>query len=176
MVVRFIFSSILQFWYVEVRISRRISESPLEFEITRVDCILISFRYVSAEESPNRNPLLVVAGSVSGTVTVYQINFQGTCMIIKREKRCCWSLYLRNEPCVYIMKRRLFKYIEKFTTINSKFSDKNPNIFHISVQNIDCAYPFEPPRRGGSTCNEYLQSMFLAEIRKNSVLLYKSGV
>ena len=34
-----IFSSILQFWYVEVRISRSISESPLEFEITRVDCI-----------------------------------------------------------------------------------------------------------------------------------------
>ena len=33
-VVRFNFSSILQIWYVEVRISRSISESPLEFEIT----------------------------------------------------------------------------------------------------------------------------------------------
>ena len=33
------FSSILQIWYVEVRISRSISESPLEFEITRVDCM-----------------------------------------------------------------------------------------------------------------------------------------
>ena len=32
-----IFSSILQIWYVEVRISRSSSESPLEFEITRVD-------------------------------------------------------------------------------------------------------------------------------------------
>ena len=41
-VVRIIFSSILQIWYVEVRISRSISESPLEFEITRVDCILFS--------------------------------------------------------------------------------------------------------------------------------------
>ena len=40
-VVRIIFSSILQPWYVEVRISRSISESPLEFEITRVDCICI---------------------------------------------------------------------------------------------------------------------------------------
>ena len=38
-VVRIIFSSILQIWYVEVRISRSISESPLEFEITRVDCM-----------------------------------------------------------------------------------------------------------------------------------------
>ena len=39
MVVRIIFSSILQIWYVEVRISRSISESPLEFETTRADCI-----------------------------------------------------------------------------------------------------------------------------------------
>ena len=31
-------------------------------------------------------------------------------------------------------------------------------IFHISAQNIDCGYPLEPPRRGGS--NEYPQSMF----------------
>ena len=37
---RIIFSSILQIWYVELRISRSISESPLEFEITRVDCII----------------------------------------------------------------------------------------------------------------------------------------
>ena len=40
-------------------------------------------------------------------------------------------------------------------------------IFLISAQNIDCGYPLEPPRRGGS--NEYPQSMFfLAEIRKIS--------
>ena len=31
-------------------------------------------------------------------------------------------------------------------------------IFHMSVQNIDCGYSLEPPRRGGS--NEYPQSMF----------------
>ena len=39
MVVLFNFSSILQIWYVEVGISWGISESPLDFEITRVDCI-----------------------------------------------------------------------------------------------------------------------------------------
>ena len=38
-------------------------------------------------------------------------------------------------------------------------------IFLISAQNIDCGYSLEPPRRGGS--NEYPQSMFWAEIRKN---------
>ena len=39
-------------------------------------------------------------------------------------------------------------------------------IFLISAQNIDCGYSLEPPRRGGS--NEYLQSMFCAEIWKIS--------
>ena len=43
-VVRIIFSSILQILYVEVRISRSISESPLEFEITSVDCIFLLIR------------------------------------------------------------------------------------------------------------------------------------
>ena len=33
-----LFSSLSQLWYVEVRISRSVSVSPLEFEITRVDC------------------------------------------------------------------------------------------------------------------------------------------
>ena len=33
------FFSLSQLWYVEVRISRSVSLSPLEFEITRVDCI-----------------------------------------------------------------------------------------------------------------------------------------
>ena len=49
-----------------------------------------------------------------------------------------------------------------------KFSDKKKsNSFHISAQNIDCVYPLEPPRRGGS--NEYPQSMFLGRNKKNNV-------
>ena len=50
-----------------------------------------------------------------------------------------------------------------------KKSDKNPDIFHISAQNIDCGYSLEPPRRGGS--NEYLQStcLFLSRNKKNNV-------
>ena len=38
-------------------------------------------------------------------------------------------------------------------------------IIFISAENLDCGYSLEPPRRGGS--NEYPQSMFSAEIRKN---------
>ena len=37
------FSTILQTWYVEVRISRKFLKSPLEFEITKVDCIVIIY-------------------------------------------------------------------------------------------------------------------------------------
>ena len=44
---------------------------------------------------------------------------------------------------------------------------KNTDIFHIFVQNIDCGYSLEPPRRGGS--NEYPQSMFLSRNKKNNV-------
>ena len=71
----------------------------------------------------------------------------------------------------HITKTRLFKYIENFTTKNWKFSDKNSNIFHISVQNIDCVYSLEPPRRGGS--NEYPQSMILSRHKKNNAYLSK---
>ena len=64
-----------------------------------------------------------------------------------------------------ITKTRLFKYIENFSSQNKKkFRQKNCDIFHISVQNVDCGYSLEQPRRGGS--NEYPQFMFWAEIRK----------
>ena len=39
LVVQIVFPSILQIWYVEVRISRSVFEGPFDFEITRVDCM-----------------------------------------------------------------------------------------------------------------------------------------
>ena len=47
------------------------------------------------------------------------------------------------------------------------FRLKNLIFFHISAENIDCGYSLEPPRRGGS--NEYPQSVFLSENKKNNV-------
>ena len=45
------------------------------------------------------------------------------------------------------------------------FQIKKSDIFHISVQNIDCGYSLEPPRQGGS--KEYPQSIiFLAKSGK----------
>ena len=64
-----------------------------------------------------------------------------------------------------ITKTCLFKYIENFTTKNGNFSDKrNPLVFHISAQNIDCEYSLEPSQGGSS--NEYPQSMLFSKIRK----------
>ena len=62
------------------------------------------------------------------------------------------------------MKTGLNKYVENFTSKNLKFSDKNSDIFHISVQNTDCGDSLELPQWGSS--NKYPQSMFLTEIRK----------
>ena len=39
------------------------------------------------------------------------------------------------------------------------------DIFNMFVQNIDCGYTLEPPRRGGS--NKYPQSMFWIKTKKN---------
>ena len=66
-----------------------------------------------------------------------------------------------------ITKTCLFKYTENQTPKNENFPMKNTDIFHIFVQNIDCGYSLEPPRRGGS--NEYPQSMFLDKNMKNNV-------
>ena len=47
---------------------------------------------------------------------------------------------------------------------NENFQIKNADGFHISVQNIDCGYSLEPPRRAGA--NKYPQSMFLSRYKK----------
>ena len=69
------------------------------------------------------------------------------------------------------MKTRLFKFTENSTTKNWRFQIFDIlilfDIFHISVQNIDCGYSLEPPHRGGS--NEYPQSMLLGRNKKNNV-------
>ena len=67
-----------------------------------------------------------------------------------------------------ITKTRLFKYMENFNSKKTEnFQINNSDIFHISVQNIDCGYSLEPPRRGGS--NEYPKSMFLSRNKKNNL-------
>ena len=79
----------------------------------------------------------------------------------------CWILYIKEgTSCTKLhSKTCLLKYTENFTSKKWKFSDKNSDIFHISVQNIDCENSLEPPRRGGS--DEYSQSMFLSRKKKN---------
>ena len=79
-----------------------------------------------------------------------QIHYDGNIFVDK----CC--RHYENTPIQIYWKF----YNQKLAT----FQIKNSNIVHISAKNIDCGYSLEPPRRGGS--NEYLQSMFWAEIRK----------
>ena len=72
-VVWFIFfSSILQIWYVEIRISRSISESPLGFEITRVDYIFVG---CSLSNLINANLEYIFAGLASAVHHGYLVNY-----------------------------------------------------------------------------------------------------
>ena len=75
-----------------------------------------------------------------------------------------WAL---RGSILYIMKTRLFKYIEISSPKTENFQIKNFDIFRISAQNIDCGYSLEPPWQGGS--NDYQQSMFLSRNKKNNV-------
>ena len=54
----------------------------------------------------------------------------------------------------HVQKLKIFRY-------------KNLIFFHIYTQNIDCGYLLELPQWGSS--NEYPQSMFLSNNKKNSV-------
>ena len=65
-----LFSSLSQLWYVEVRISRSVSVSPLEFEITRVDC---SFSTDLSKAVPLLQFFFVlcVSGFICGVVCLY---------------------------------------------------------------------------------------------------------
>ena len=44
-----LFFLIPQIWYVEVRISQKVLESPLEFEITRADCIMAFLQHAAIQ-------------------------------------------------------------------------------------------------------------------------------
>ena len=79
----------------------------------------------------------------------------------------CWKV--GQSQSVYNIPFRKHAYSNMFTMSppkNSRFSDRNSDIFHIPAQNINCWYSLEPPRRGGS--NEYPQSMFLSRSKKNN--------
>ena len=69
-------------------------------------------------------------------------------------------------PCLNARNENMpIQIYRKFYLQNWKFFDKN-SIFHISAQNIDCGYPLEPPRRGGS--NVYPHYIF-SKNKKNNV-------
>ena len=86
-VVQIIFPLILQIWYVEVQICRSISESPLEFEITRVDCMLRSkgvpiIRKLSALVGAEPTIVEQLVGTKL-TITVYVQAMQKKCYTYK---------------------------------------------------------------------------------------------
>ena len=94
--------------------------------------------------------VVLIYGIISGCVIIGTTLTQAIVFVPKVCKYTCWHRRL-SRICVrlVITKTRLFKYTENFFTKTiDNFQMKNSNIFHISVQNIDCGYSLEPPRRG----------------------------
>ena len=65
---------------------------------------------------------------------------------------------------ISLRKHAYSNILKKLQPKKENFQSKNSDIFHIPLQNIDCVYSLQQPRRGGS--NEYPQSMFFSKIRK----------
>ena len=64
--------------------------------------------------------------------------------------------------------KHAYSNIQKILPLKiENFQIKKSDIFHISVQNIDCGYSLEPPQQESS--NVYPQSMFLSRNKKNNV-------
>ena len=72
-----------------------------------------------------------------------------------------------NQSLLTLRKHAYSNILKILPPKNENFQIKNSDIFSISVQNIDCGYLLEPPRRGGS--NEYPQSMLLSRNKKSNV-------
>ena len=91
---------------------------------------------------------------------VYKVRFSnhGTLKLSLTKTKTCLYNFDSLKPHFYIVKLG-------FTGVYIIF-------FHISVLNIDCEYQLEQPRRGSS--NEYLQSIFWAEMWKISEFLFEN--
>ena len=79
-----------------------------------------------------------------------------------------WMSSSQITPGYSALRKHAYSNIyRKFHLQSENFQIKNSDIFYISVQNIDCGYSLEPPRRGGS--NEYPLPMFSSRNKKNNV-------
>ena len=58
-----------------------------------------------------------------------------------------------HQNIVTLRKQAYSNTLKRLPPKNENFQINISDIFHISVQNIDCGYSLEPPRRGGT--NEY---------------------
>ena len=91
-------------------------------------------------------------------------SFKDQAKIKPQERKETYNLHPGLQP----LRKHAYSNILKISPLKTEsFQIKISDIFHISAQNIDCGYSLEPPWRGGS--NEYPQSTFLSQNKKNNV-------
>ena len=154
------FSSILQIWYVEVRISRTVSEGPFDFEITRVDCIFwleLFLRVISIT-----NYFLV--RTVVLVLTVYDV---------EPHYRCQWSSVIEksvdldqtaSEYSIYPAIRRFFfslEWLQMTKSVMWNFAINQVLPFRNNPKDLDPSYKRDldfwncfGSKKRNSSCNQ----------------------
>ena len=102
LVVRLVFSSILHIRYVEVRISRSVSASPFDFEITRIDCMYIcNCNYSKLRDVAKTRTRTTLANHGPGPEEAW--NYPQAISPILREKHAVWcSLLCFSSTAIFV--------------------------------------------------------------------------
>ena len=178
------FSSILQIWCVKVRISRSIKESPLDLEITIVDCnmdfasqvnpfipafLKWTLRFLNLVKIEDTvKTLNRMANSIDPNDTarfervakIYSYNIAAPGSVSIPLKWQVSSIFPITKVCLYNFDPHNTNFLYSKTGVH-----RGIHYFSYFAKIIDCGYSLEPPLRGGS--NEYPQSILWAEIWKN---------
>ena len=110
LVVPLVFFSILQIWYVEVRISRSVSEGPFDFAITRVDCIFFDIRAVGIKRR------------YSYFLHHWQTSIHVSCLIHGQ------PFYIWSNTRYNLWRNELFDNVSNFNKINHNQAQLDVNI------------------------------------------------
>ena len=134
---------------------------PWIFEITRVDCM-----YTAKPAHPRSLIRIFVVWLFTDCLVTAQADMTSLGAYVRKYYTCTFKYEIHEKYPENITKKCLYNFDPlkpNFYIVKLGFTGVYI-IFLISAQNIDSGYSLEPPHRGGS--NEYLQSMFWAEIWK----------
>ena len=133
-------------------------------------CALSGTMQPSGVSAAARHSNLIIARQAHDNIMIYlssvkHVSLQHQTEVPQTSGQFSVVLLEITSTCFLTLRKHAYSNILKISPPKTEnFQIKNSDIFHISIQNIDCRYSLELPRRGGS--NELPQSMFLSIDKK----------